>query len=59
MTSNNLADRLFDKRDFVYDDKKGEYRCPAGQIAIYRFTAEEGGKTQHWYWSYDCPQCST
>ena len=57
MTSNNLADGLFDKRDFVYDDKKDEYRCPAGQIAIYRFTSEERGKTLHKYWSSTCPQC--
>jgi transposase len=57
MTSNNLADGLFDKRDFVYDAKTDEYRCPAGKIAIYRFTSEEGGKTLHKYWSSDCPQC--
>jgi len=31
MTSNNLAEGLFDKRDFVYDAKKDEYRCPAGK----------------------------
>jgi transposase len=58
MTSNNLADGLFGKRDFVYDDKRNEYRCPAGRIAIYRFTAEERGKVLHKYWSSDCPQCS-
>jgi transposase len=57
MTSNNLAEGLFDKRDFVYDAKKDEYRCPAGRIAIYRFTSEEGGKTLRKYWSSDCPQC--
>jgi hypothetical protein len=57
MTSNNLAAGLFDKRDFVYDAKKDEYRCPAGRIAIYRFTSDEGGKTLHKYWSSDCPQC--
>jgi hypothetical protein len=57
MTSNNLADGLFDKRDFVYDAQKDEYRCPAGRIAIYRFTTVEGGKTLHKYWSSDCPQC--
>ena len=34
MTSNNLADGLFDKRDFAYDAKTDEYRCPAGKIAI-------------------------
>jgi hypothetical protein len=58
MTSNNLADGLFDKRDFVYDHKNDEYRCPAGRIAIYRFTVEEGGKLLHKYWSSDCTKCS-
>jgi transposase len=57
MTSNNLADGLFDKRDFVYDTENDEYRCPAGRIAIYRFTTVEAGKTLHKYWSSDCPQC--
>jgi hypothetical protein len=57
MTSNNLADGLFDKRDFTYDAKKDEYRCPAGKIAIYRFTSEEKGKTLHKYWSSECPHC--
>lgn len=57
MTSNNLAEGLFDKRDFVYDAENDEYRCPAGRIVIYRFTTEEAGKTQHKYWSSDCPQC--
>jgi len=57
MTSNNLAEGLFDKRDFVFDAENDEYRCPAGRIAIYRFTTEEAGKTQHKYWSSDCPQC--
>jgi hypothetical protein len=57
MTSNNAAEGLFDKRDFVYDDKADQYRCPAGSIAIYRFTAEEAGKVLHKYWSSDCPKC--
>ena len=57
MTSRNLADGLFDKRDFVYDAKKDQYRCPAGRIAIHRGSGEEGGKVHHWYWSSDCPQC--
>ena len=52
-----LGGRTLDKRDFAYDEKKDEYRCPAGQIAIYRFTSEENGKTLHEYWSSECPQC--
>ena len=51
------ADGRFDKRDFVYDEQRDEYRCPAGQTAIYRFTAIEGGKTLHKYWSSACGDC--
>ena len=57
MTSNNAAAGLFDKRDFVYDDKSDTYRCPAGSIAVHRMTSEEAGKIQHKYWSSDCPRC--
>jgi transposase len=57
LTSNNRAEGLFDKRDFLYDERKDEYRCPAGQIAIYRYTADEAGKTVHKYWSSACPGC--
>jgi hypothetical protein len=45
MTSNNAAEGLFDKRDFVYDAEHDEYRCPAGSIAIYRFTTEEAARS--------------
>lgn len=58
MTSNNAAKGLFDKRDFVYDDKADQYRCPAGSIAINRMTTEETGKIQHKYWSSDCASCA-
>ncbi len=30
LTSNNKADGLFDKKDFIYLADKDEYRCPAG-----------------------------
>ena len=58
MTSNNAAKGLFDKRDFVYDDKADQYRCPAGSVAIRRMTVEEAGKTLHKYWSSDCSGCA-
>jgi transposase len=38
LTSNSKADGRFDKRDFVYIAQDDEYRCPAGQRAIKRFT---------------------
>ncbi len=56
-TSNNLAKGLFDKRDFRYIPRRDEYRCPAGQRAIWRMTTIEHGQTLHWYWSSACPRC--
>ena len=57
LTSSSIAEGRFDKRDFIYDRRRDEYRCPAGQIAIYRYTAEERGKTLHRYWTSACPNC--
>jgi transposase len=56
-TSNNLAKGQFDKRDFRYNSRRDEYRCPAGQRAIWRKTTVEDGRTLHRYWSSACPQC--
>ena len=57
LTSNSKFDGRFDKRDFIYDSQRDEYRCPAGQTAIHRFTAVEDGKTLHKYWSSACGGC--
>jgi len=57
LTSNNLAEGRFDKQDFVYIVEDDEYRCPAGQRAIRRFTTLEHGLTLHKYWSSACPRC--
>jgi transposase len=56
-TSNNKAAGLFDKADFRYIRAKDEYRCPAGQRAIWRFTNLEHGLVTHKYWSSACPRC--
>jgi transposase len=56
-TSNNKAQGLFDKSDFIYNAKRDEYRCPAGKRAIWRMTNEERGQVLHRYWSSDCPRC--
>jgi hypothetical protein len=56
-TSNNKAAGLFDKADFRYIASKDEYRCPAGQRAIWRFTTVEHGMTLHKYWASACPRC--
>jgi transposase len=57
LTSNSKAAGLFDKRDFTYVAKLNEYRCPAGQSAIWRQPTVERGMTLHRYWSSACPTC--
>ena len=57
MTSSAKAEGRFDKSDFIYIARDDEYKCPAGQRAIYRFTREERGLQIRRYWSSACPQC--
>jgi transposase len=57
VTSGARADGRFDKRDFLYNRKRDEYRCPAGKRAIHRFSSVEKGMTIHTYWSSSCPRC--
>ena len=56
-TSNAKAEGRFDKADFVYIASDDEYRCPAGQRAIYRYTREESGLQMRRYWTSACPEC--
>ena len=57
ITSNSRADGRFDKRDFIYNAERDEYRCPAGERAIWRMTTVENGRTMHRYWPSACPRC--
>ena len=57
LTSNSKADGRFDKQDFIYIASDDEYRCPAGQRVIKRFTTIEHGMTLHKYWTSACPRC--
>jgi transposase len=57
ITSNSRADGRFDKRDFIYIAKRDEYRCPAGERAIWRMTTVEDGRKMHRYWPSACPRC--
>ena len=57
LTSNSRAEGRFDKQDFIYMAADDEYRCPAGERAIRRFTTVEKGLTIHKYWSSACPRC--
>jgi hypothetical protein len=56
-TSGAKADGRFDKADFIYDADNNEYRCPAGQILIWRSSRVEHGLNLHRYWSSCCQQC--
>ena len=58
MTSNNKAQGQFDKRDFIYDVQRDEYRCPAKQRAIRRCASSDHGMTVYKYWSSACPRCA-
>ena len=57
LTSGGKFEGRFDKRDFIYNSERDEYRCPAGQTAIRRFTTVEDGKTLRKYWSSACRGC--
>src|SRR5471032_652747 len=56
-TSNAKAEGRFDKADFIYDQQKNEYRCPAGESLIWRFATVEKGMKNHRYWSSNCKGC--
>lgn len=57
VTSNATAEGRFGKADFIYDADANEYRCPAGERLIWRFTSKEKGMNLHRYWSSHCQQC--
>ena len=57
LTSNSLAAGRFDKQDFIYIAADDEYRCPANERALKRFTTVEAGMTLDVYWSSACPRC--
>jgi transposase len=58
MTSNSLAAGRFDKQDFIYVAEDDEYRCPADERAVYRYTSIEDGLPTDTYWSSACPRCA-
>jgi transposase len=57
ITSNARAEGRFDKRDFSYNKRRDEYRCPAGKRAVRRFSRIEDGLMMNIYWSSACPRC--
>jgi hypothetical protein len=57
-TSGAKAEGRFDKADFIYDAAHDEYRCPAGERLIWRFSNIEHGMKLHCYWSSQCKSCA-
>jgi len=60
-SSKSLSQGLFSKQDFVYDAALDAYRCPAGQLLTYRFTAtqQQGRALKHYYTSIPaCANCA-
>ncbi|CAB3745561.1 IS1182 family transposase ISBusp4 [Paraburkholderia sediminicola] len=57
LTSASRKKGLSTKRDFIYLAKTDEYRCPAGERAIHRFTTVENDMTLRVYWTGACPRC--
>jgi transposase len=57
MTSGAKAEGRFGKQDFVYLPEEDVYRCPAGEILKYYFTAEEHGQRLRRYWTNACRTC--
>src|SRR5450631_2491215 len=47
ITSNSRAEGRFEKQDFIYVAADDEYRCPAGERAIWRMTTIEHGQRLH------------
>ena len=58
LTSNSMADGRFSKQDFIYIAQDDQYRCPAGEIAIKRFTTVEHGMELDIYWTSACTRCA-
>lgn len=57
-TSEATANGRFGKADFIYDAEVNEYRCPANQRLIWRYSTVERGLKLHRYWSSFCQQCA-
>jgi Transposase DDE domain len=57
VTSSATAHGRFGKDDFIYNAQTNEYRCPAGERLIWRFSTVERGLKISKYWSSNCQQC--
>jgi hypothetical protein len=57
MTSGAKSEGRFGKQDFAYLPERDVYRCPAGELLIYRYTREQDGKNLRYYWTGACSKC--
>jgi hypothetical protein len=57
-TSDKRAKGMLGRRDFRYLPETDEYRCPANERLIRRYTTEENGLTVQRYWSSNCQACA-
>jgi transposase len=58
MTSGAKSDGRYGKQDFVYLSDEDVYRCPAGEMLRYYFTAMEHGQNLRRYWTNACGTCA-
>jgi transposase len=56
-TSGKRAKGQFTRAEFRYDEKKNEYRCPAGEALPYSFSTKERGKLLNVYRTFQCSGC--
>ena len=57
-TSGSRGRGLFTKDDFRYEPEQDQYRCPAGELLAWRYTAVEKGLNTHMYFSAACAHCA-
>ncbi|MGH3848466.1 MAG: IS1182 family transposase [Pseudonocardiaceae bacterium] len=57
LTSVNQKRGLFTKQDFLYDEAKDCYRCPAGAELTYRYESFEQNRLIRYYLTSQCLNC--
>ena len=57
VTSSATAHGRFSRADFIYDADKNEYKGPAGDRLIWRYSTIERGLKLHRYWCSNCQTC--
>jgi len=57
ITSVNQKRGLFTKQDFVYDEAKDCYRCPAGAELYFRYESFEQNRQIRYYTTSQCRSC--